>query len=241
MSERTTVAIVPARGGSKGVPRKNLVEVAGRTLVDWAVAAGLAAVGVDRVIVSTDDAEIAREAERAGAEVPFVRPAALSGDDVTDLPVIQHVLDHLAEHEGSVPDLVVQLRPTSPVRPAGLVDRGIEILRRRPEVDSVRAVCEAPLTPYKMWTIDDDDPDAGRLRPLLGSMTDELYNQPRQQLPTVWWQIGVLDVVRASVVRGGSMSGATVAPLCVGPELACDIDGPEDIARAEILLRGLER
>ena len=116
----TVLALVPARGGSKGLPGKNLRPLAGHPLVAWAVAAGRQAERVGRVLVSTDDPAIRDAAVAAGAEAPFLRPAALAADDTTDLPVVLHALDWLLEHEGYAPGVVVQLRPTSPLRPPGL-------------------------------------------------------------------------------------------------------------------------
>src|SRR5262249_7126007 len=116
------VAIVPARGGSKAIPRKNVRLLGGVPLIAYSIEAGLTARTVDRVIVSTDDEEIAAVARRFGAEVPFMRPAALAGDSTPDLPVFQHALDWLDAHEGYRPEIVVQLRPTSPLRPPDCVD-----------------------------------------------------------------------------------------------------------------------
>jgi CMP-N-acetylneuraminic acid synthetase len=228
----STLALVPARGGSKSLPRKNLMPFLGQPLLAWSVRAGLDAALVDRVVVSTDDDEIAEVARAAGGEVPFRRPAELAGDDVRDLPVFQHALGWLADHEGYQPDLVVQLRPTSPVRPPGLVDAGIRRLLDAPDADSVRAVCDPLSNPYKTWRIVDD-----RLVPLLECDVPEAYNAPRQALPPTWWQIGVLDVVRADVIRAGSMSGSVIVPLVVDDALAADIDDEASLRRAEELAR----
>lgn len=225
------LAVVAARGGSKGLAGKNLLQVFGMPLVSWAVRAGVEAGTVTRTIVTTDDSAIAEAALAAGAEVPFLRPAHLAADDTADLPVFQHVLDHLAT-EGYHPDVVVQLRPTSPARPPGLVDRGVRMLLDAPSADSVRAVCPAPCTPYKMWRMSD-----GRLRPLLGDETQELYNRPRQALPPVHWQIGTLDVIRAATIRAGSMSGGHILAIELPTDLAVDIDGPGDLARLEHAMR----
>src|SRR5262244_2439518 len=121
------VAIVPARGGSKSIPRKNIRPFGGVPLLAYSIEAGLSARLVDRVIVSTDDDEIAAIARRSGADVPFMRPPELAGDATPDLPVFQHALNWLDVHEGSRPDIVVQLRPTSPLRPPDCVDRAIEL------------------------------------------------------------------------------------------------------------------
>lgn len=234
------VAVIPARGGSKGIPRKNLARVAGRPLIAWSIEAGLAAASVDRVVVSTDDEEIAEVARTLGAEVPFLRPTELARDDTPDLPVFQHLLDELdapgAAGQRTSVELLVHLRPTSPLRPEGLVDEGIRLLRADADADSVRSLSAPPKTPYKMWRV-----EHGVLEPLIGGWDRELFNQPRQQLPEVWVHDGVLDVVRAAVVRTGSMCGRRVLPLFTPPGTAVDIDTPDDLDRAAGMLDPSER
>ena len=164
MVKAEVLAIIPARGGSKGIPRKNIKVFAGHPLIAYSIQAGLQARGVSRVIVSTDDEEIAAVARAYGAETPFLRPAELAEDRTLDLPVFQHALDWLAEHEGYRPEALVQLRPTSPVRPPDLVDQAVETLLAHPEADSVRGVVPAGQNPHKMWRI---DAETGRMRNLL--------------------------------------------------------------------------
>ena len=158
------LALIPARGGSKGIPRKNIREFAGAPLIAYSIAAGLRANTVTRVIVSTDDEEIAEVARAWGAEVPFLRPAELANDETPDYPVFCQALEWLAEHEGYRPEIVVQLRPTSPVRPITCVDDAVNLLLAHPEADCVRGVVPAGQNPYKMWTI---DPKSGQMHPLL--------------------------------------------------------------------------
>lgn len=230
----SVLAIIPARGGSKSLPRKNVRPLGGHPLLAYSVAAGLQARQVDRVIVSTDDEEIARIGRQYGAEVPFLRPAELAEDDTPDLPVFQHALEWLAENEGFRAEIVVQLRPTSPLRPPECVDRGIDILNAHAEADSVRAVVPTSQNPYKMWRISPD----GRLTPLLSDGAHEAYNTPRQLLPLTFWQTGHLDVIRAATIREKkSMTGEVVLPLLMEPAYAVDIDRPADHDRAEELLR----
>ena len=147
------LAIIPARGGSKGIPRKNIRNFAGYPLIAYSIAAGLQAETVTRVIISTDDAEIAAVAQQHGAEAPFLRPAEFAQDATTDLPVFEHALRWLAEHENYHPDLVIQLRPTSPIRPPALVDEAVRLLLAHPEADSVRGVVPAGQNPHKMWRL----------------------------------------------------------------------------------------
>jgi len=226
------IAIVPARGGSKGLPRKNLRGLGGLPLVAWSVAAGLEATAVGAVIVSTEDEEIASVARACGAEVPFLRPRELAQDDTPDLPVFEHALGWLERERGWRPELVVQLRPTSPFRPVGMVDEAIERLRAQPEADALRSVTSPSQTPFKMWRL------SGRLlEPLLGTLGEELFNAPRQRLPSVYWQTGHLDVIRrATLVEMGSMTGRRIAPFVVEPRYAIDIDTLEQLELAEWLL-----
>lgn len=226
------LAVVPARGGSKSIPRKNIRPLAGHPLIAYSIAAGKQARSVTRLIVSTDDAEIAAIARRYGAEVPFLRPASLAQDDTPDLPVFQHALGELAS-SGYRPEVVVQLRPTSPLRPPDCVDRAVDILLSHPEADSVRGVVPSGQNPYKMWRIGDD----GRMRPLLTNGFAEAYNMPRQALPPIYWQTGHIDVVRiATILEKRSMTGEVILPLVLDPSYTIDIDNLRDWERAEWLL-----
>lgn len=236
------LAVVPARGGSKGLLRKNIRPLAGHPLVAWPVAAALAAKKVTRTICSTDDPEIAAVAKEYGAEVPFLRPAEFAQDNSLDLPLFVHALDWLEEHDGWKPDIIVQLRPTSPLRLPGMVDETVEMLERDPGATSVRAVCPAPCNPYKMWRLAED---TGSSEPYMQNLLDapgvpEPFNAPRQILPSVWWQIGTVDTMRASVLRAGSMTGAKILPLKVDGQLAIDIDGEASLRMAEYILEGLD-
>lgn len=230
------LALIPARGGSKGIPHKNRRAFAGYPLIAYSIAAAKQATLVQRVIVSTDDPDIAAIARECGAEVPFMRPEELAQDSTLDLPVFQHALDWLREHEGYQPDLVVQLRPTSPLRPVGLVDQAIQLMIDHPEADSVRGVVSAGQNPHKMWRIAAD----GSMKPLLSvEGISEPYNAPRQSLPPVYWQTGHIDVIRPEVIRRGSMSGSRILPVEIDPSFTVDIDTPRDWVRYEGLVREL--
>lgn len=233
-----TLALIPARGGSKGIPRKNVLPFGGIPLIAYSIEAGLRAATVDRVIVSTDSDEIAEVARVWGAEVPFRRPPGLAQDETPDLPVFQHAVGWLREHEGYTPELVVQLRPTSPIRPKGCVDEGVRRLQGCPQADSLRAVIPSQENPFKMWRIIEQ---TGFLQPLLTLPgVAEPYNAPRQALPPTYWQTGHLDVIRIeTLMRQGSMSGCVVLPLELPPEFAVDLDTMEDWIRAEHQLQRL--
>ena len=226
------LALVPARGGSKGLPRKNVLPLGGHPLIAWSMAAGLQAETVDRVLCSTDDPEIADVARRYGVEVPFMRPAELAQDDTLDWPVFKHALAWLESEQGWRADVVVQLRPTSPLRFPGQVDTAVRLLLDTPEATGVRTVIPAPANPYKMWLL--PEPGIERfLRPLLAVPGfDEPFNMPRQKLPQAYWQTGTIDVVRADVIRAGRMSGDRLLPMLVDPRQAVDIDAEADLAAA---------
>lgn len=221
------LAIIPARGGSKGIPHKNIRDFAGFPLIAYSIAAGLQSKYVTRTIVSTDDEEIAAVARQYGAETPFMRPAEFSQDSTVDLPVFKHALEWLQEHEGYEPDIVIQLRPTSPIRPSTCVDDAIQILIDHPEADSVRGIVPSGQNPFKMWKVDDA---TGKMTPLVTvDGIKEAYNAPRQQLPKTFWQTGHIDAIRPrAILEKGSMSGDDIMPLYIDPRYTVDIDTPTD-------------
>lgn len=233
VERREVLAIIPARGGSKSIPRKNIRNFAGYPLIAYSIAAGKAAKNVTRLLVSTDDEEIASIAKDYGAEIPFLRPTELSQDDTPDLPVFQHALSWLEENEGYHPDILVQLRPTSPLRRTIHIDHAVQRLLEHPEADSVRTVCVPFQNPYKMWRIGED----GFLHTLLTFDMPEPYNLPRQALPDVYWQTGYVDAAWTDTIQGkNSMTGDYILPLIIGAEEWIDIDSPDDWRRAERLL-----
>jgi CMP-N-acetylneuraminic acid synthetase len=161
------LALIPARGGSKSIPRKNIRLFNGHPLIAYSIAAARASTRVTRVIVSTDDPEIASIAREYQAETPFLRPGAISGDLTPDLPVFQHALQWLAENETtgsfSHPEIVVQLRPTSPLRRVIHIDAAIQGLIDHPAADSIRTICTPFQNPFKMWRVAED----GFMKPLI--------------------------------------------------------------------------
>jgi len=234
-SKSEILAIIPARGGSKRIPHKNIRSFADYPLIAYSIAAALQSKLVTRVIVSTDDEEIAEVAREYGAETPFLRPSEISGDDIPDLPVFQHALLWLSENEKYHPDIIVQLRPTSPVRPPTCVDDAVHLLFVHSQADSVRGVVLAGQTPYKMWHIHPE----GKLEPvILLDGVNETYNVPRQELPAVYWQTGHIDVIRPeTILKKNSMSGEIIWPLIIDPLYTVDIDTLLDWEQAERLVK----
>lgn len=231
------LAIIPARGGSKGIPRKNIRPFAGYPLIAWSIAAAKQSSLVTRIIVSTDDEEIASVAREWGAETPFLRPAKLAQDKTTDLPVFEHALKWLEEIEGYHPDVVVQLRPTSPIRPRTMVDEAVNVLLNHEDADCVRGVVPAAQNPFKMWRFNGEEKPLSQLLEVPGIA--EPYNAPRQVLPPVYWQTGHIDAIRAStIVNKKSLTGDIVYPLVIDPKFTVDIDTLADWAKYEAVIYG---
>jgi N-acylneuraminate cytidylyltransferase len=234
------LALIPARGGSKGIPRKNIRDFAGFPLLAWSIAAAKQSQFVRRIIVSTDDEEIASVAREYGAETPFLRPAEFAQDTTTDLPVFQHALQWLEENESYKPEIVIQLRPTSPIRPKDCVDHAIKILMEHEEADCVRGVVPAGQNPHKMWRFSGEGQP---MKPLLEvEGIAEPYNAPRQILPPVYWQTGHIDAIRASTIKEKhSLTGDVIYPLVIDPRYTVDIDNLFDWAKYEALAKsGME-
>lgn len=236
MAERVrTLGLIPARGGSKSVPRKNLHPLLGKPLIAWSILSAQKAKNLDRLIVSTDDREIAEVATHYGAEVPFLRPVEIAADDTPDLPVFQHALHALREADGYAPDAIVHLRPTQPLRTAEEIDRAVELWVES-GADCVKSVRPVSEHPFKMYRLRED-----RLLPYLD--TEERRRRgpdvPRQSLPPLYLSAGVVDVIRRQAVEAGSTEGGTVVPYFVDPSRYVNLDTPRDFLIAEALMRAL--
>ena len=231
------LAIVPARGGSKGLPNKNILPLNGHPLLSYSVAAGLQTPEITRVICSTDSEKIAKVAQKYGAEVPFLRLADLAQDNSRDIGAFQHALEWLRMEENYIPDFVINLRPTSPIRLIDGIQKGINLVKSNSLIDSMRSVCTPSTPPYKMWTKD----SSNLMTPLLELQGDpEPYNSARQDLPEVWAQTGALEVMRENTISQlKSMSGLYVAGLEINEDRYSDIDTLNDFEKAEVMLSKL--
>ncbi len=229
---RKILALIPARGGSKGIPGKNVRPLAGRPLICWTIETALKTVCLDRVIVSTDDPAIAAIARRAGAETPFLRPAELAGDATTDMPVYQHALQWLSDNQEYRPDVVVWLRPTAPLRSVGDIEGAVEQLVRT-RADWVRSVCPVGHHPYWMFCLEDD-----RLQPVLPGLDIGKYPR-RQLLPPVFRLNGAVDVAwRETLMEKQLLYSGDVRAYVMPRERSVDIDTMVDFLLAEALLAG---
>ena len=217
---------MPARGGSKGVPGKNLRTLAGRTLLDYTALAARHSGVIDRIVLSTDSADIADAGKRAGLEVPFMRPSALAQDDTPMLPVIQHAVEALAAG-GWTTDVVVLLQPTSPLRRPSHVRDAVAKLQET-KADSVVTVIELPrhLSPDYVMRIED-----GVLRPFLAEGARVMRRQDAR--PAYSRDGTVYACWRATLEKWGNIYGEQCLPLILDAADSLSIDSPADWAEAE--------
>ena len=223
------LGLIPARGGSKSIPHKNIVSLAGRPLLAYTCDAALASERLTRVILSTDDPAIAAEGQRCGVEVPFMRPGELARDDTSSLAVIQHVLCVLEETEGYRTDILVLLQPTSPLRRAEHIDSAVALLLET-GADSVVTVTEVPhqFNPVSIMRIEQE-----KLIPFVeGPMILR-----RQDKPRVYARNGpAVLAMRRATLQKESLYGDDCRPLLMSAEDSLDIDGPFDLLVCESFL-----
>ena len=221
------ITIIPARGGSKSLPKKNILMLKGKPLLCHSIDYSLKSQLVTSTVVSTDMEEIANIAKNSGASVPFLRPDEFARDDTRDYPVIRHALDFF-ESQGKIFDFYILLRPTSPLRPPGLIEKAFEIFKNNIKASSVRSMARIKEHPYRAWKQDNDGSVCGFIETEL-----EPYNIPRQQLPELFFQTGDIEVIRRETIISGSISGDSVYPLIIKHEDMIDIDSKSDFDKAE--------
>ncbi len=232
-SEKKVLAIIPARSGSKSVIDKNIRPMAGKPMIAYSIEHAKRSRYINRVIVSTDSEKYADIARQYGAEIPFLRPAEYATDTALDIDVFYHALTFLRDKEGYVPDVVVQLRPTYPIRDVEDIDIMVEKMLSDMTIDSIRCLAEATEVPYKMWLVKDDINEDGfsNINPLISSIK-ECYNMPRQQLPKAYYQNACIDVIRTDVIlKERSMSGKNIVGYHMKHNF--DIDTEEELKKAE--------
>jgi len=228
------LALIPARGGSKRVPRKNILPLSGKPLIAYTIETARKAGSLNRIIVSTDDREIAEAAVKYGAEVPFMRPTEISGSESTEFEFYMHALEWLNKNENCEPGLIVTLYPTSPFRKSETIDKAVELMRAHPEADSLRSIKPCSEHPYKMWLMKED----GFIRPFVKTEDSNTQTFSTQMFPKVYIQNASIYITKPSTLRlKKSPIGDTVIPLIMSEEESVDINTPLDFKFAEIYLR----
>ena len=226
------LGLIPARGGSKGIPHKNIVPLLGRPLLAYSCEAALASRQLSRVIISTDDLQIAEVAREHGVEVPFMRPDELALDDTLALPVVQHAVQWLEEKEGYSPDAVMILQPTSPLRQAKHIDGAVEVMNRT-VADTVVSVVEVPhqYSPVSLMSVD----DRGRL---VSYQSGPMVLR-RQDKPLLYARNGpaVLLVQRTTLIEQDTLYGANTQPYLMDEIDSFDVDTKNDLIIIEALMK----
>jgi CMP-N,N'-diacetyllegionaminic acid synthase len=227
------VGLITARGGSKGLPGKNIASAAGRPLIEWTIRAAMSSC-LDRCIVSTDSAEIATVCKSAGAEVPFLRPESLAQDDTPHIDVILHAMEWL-EAESGLPEYIVLLQPTSPLRNAEDIDGAVQMTIER-QADSVISVFPAPSHPYWMRRLDED----GRMSDFMQWPEKSGYLR-RQVLPPAYAMNGAIYILRSESLREKRtyFTDRTYGYLMPAAR-SLDVDNKIDLQIADLLLRQAE-
>lgn len=221
------LCIIPARSGSKGIPDKNIMDFKGKPLLSWSIQQAQQCKYNMKIIVSTDSEKYAEISKQYGAEAPFIRPDKISGDTSTDFECIKHCIDWLKEKENYEPDIILHLRPTQPCRKVEDINMAIEIfISNRDKYDSLRSVIPIEKSPYKMYSINNEE-----LTPLFNEVNNikEPYNQARQILPQCYLHNGYIDILNADILKNDTISGNRIYPFVMNNDNNIDIDEKKDI------------
>lgn len=227
------VCIITARGGSKSIPRKNVLPLGGKPVIAWSIEAALQSPSVSRVIVSTDDEEIAEVSRDWGAEVPFMRPAELAGDDTPHLAVMFHAIRWLESDQGTLPEFILLLQPTSPLRTSEDIEAAVRIAVEQ-NADSVLGVTELASHPYQARRTADD-----------GTLTEFIANSPapgtsktrRQEFPTAYRINGSIYLTRTEVLRDQhTFEPPRTFPYVLPSHRSWELDEPWELYVANLIM-----
>tara|TARA_Y100000996_G_scaffold414054_1_gene403901 strand:- start:3439 stop:4161 length:723 start_codon:yes stop_codon:yes gene_type:complete len=229
---KESLGIIPARAGSKRVPNKNIRTLFGKPLIAYTIEAALESKSLSRVIVSTDSEEIAEIAKSYGAEAPFLRPEYLAQDDTPDQPVFLHSLEYLKDSESYIPDFLLNLRPTSPLKSSKIIDDVIASLCIE-GVDVVRTVSKSDGIYHPYWSFEiDGDGFANELIPGI-----KIKDYPRSQLlPDAYRINGVVDGMKIKVIYNDSLLRSNFKALIIPEINSIDIDTEFDFRMCEMIM-----
>ena len=226
---KSSIAIIPARSGSKSILDKNIVKLAGFPLIAFSIAAAKLSRGVSRVIVSTDSEEYAEISRQFGADVPFIRPSDISGDNASDIDFMVHAMNWFDENEPLTPEYWIHLRPTTPLRDPKHITEALQQIAHRDDATALRSAFPCAESPFKWFRHSDD----GFLMSLTANDTDlDRFNLPRQMYPKVFVPDGYVDIIRRSFVKKtglihGDKVFGFVSPVC------SEVDSLEELHRIE--------
>jgi len=231
------ISLIIARGGSKGIPMKNLCHLDGKPLISYPIRAAINCKMIERAILVSDNENILSVGREYGTETPFKEPSYLADGTTPDLPVFTYALNWLRDNQNCKPDIIVHLRATCPLVTKYHIEEAINILMKHPSADSVRSVNVSEHTPYKMWK------DDGEYIIPFVTCKEESFNMPRQTLPTVYRHNGYVDVIRYdTIMKKKSMCGDKVVPYVMPTKTYMpDIDEPIDLDIANLYMEYLKK
>ena len=229
------LGFIPARAGSERVPNKNVRPLNGKPLIAYTIEAAKMSEYINRIVVSTNSEDIAGIARKYGAEVPFMRPEDISQPDSTEIEFFEHALDWFSENEMYIPDLIVLLYPTSPLRKTESIDSAIETMLAHPEADSLRSIKKCSEHPHKMWQIED-----GYLKSFVkGEKRCDTHTLSYHLLPEVYIQNASIYITKPSTIRDKhSTTGNIIIPFIMDEIESIDINNPPDFMLAEMVIKG---
>ena len=232
MEKPNIIALIQARGGSKGVAKKNIRNLGGFPLIAYSIIACKLSTAIERTILSTDDEEIASVASEFGADIPFMRPSEFARDDSTDQEVIQHAIDWFEENEQYTPEYWVQIRPTTPLREPRFLNEAVEKSLARPEATSLVSVHEIPESPGKMFGMND-----GYLHGLCPmDPRPEYFALPRQAFPPAYFGNGYVDIVKTHTLKHYKSCYGPRMQSLITPDTG-EVDVESDFKKLEYLLQ----
>ena len=223
--KKKNLAIIPCRSGSKGIKNKNIVNIFGKPLIYYTITFAKFCKFIDKVIVSTDSEKYRKVCEKYGVEVPFLRPKKISKDDSLDIDFIKHALKWLKKNENYKPDLIINLRPTTPLRKIKILKKAVNIIKNDKKIESVRSISKLNKSIYKCWFLSKKN----LLNPVTRNLTKyiEPHNAPRQKLKNAYFQNGIYDIFKVDLAKKNKLSGKNIFGLLT--EDTKDIDAPMDL------------
>jgi len=228
------IAIIPARGGSKGIPKKNIINFCGKPLIAYSIIAAKLSKKIDRVIISTDSEEIAEISKKYGAEVPFLRPKEFATDKSPDIDFIKHALGWLKENENIVPELIVHLSPTVPFREPKIIDKAVDEIQKDNDATSLRSAHIYEQTAYKLARIKNGFWEFFGKEDFKDG--EEYYNLPRQKLPLTYKLTCYVDIILPKTIEETkTLHGNRIKSFIISP--TPDIDNIKDLKEARKLFK----
>ena len=227
------IALIPARGGSKSIKKKNIAKLGEYPLIYYTIDIARKSELINRTIVSTDDQEIKDVSLSFNAEVPFMRPKEIAGDTTGDFEVVYHLLNWLQDHDQIIPDSIIYLRPDFPFRQVSTLNRAIETYMKDKKADGLRSVQKSKELPYKTWLVEN-----GYLKPVLNYKSiKNPHNAARQLFPQTFWPVGYIDIYDSKLVLGEkTLRGKRMIPLLIKGEKCINIGSMEDLEIAEEII-----